>query len=283
MTTLDLVLRAARAALITTLALEPEVAALEAAVLLGQVLNQSRAYLLAHPEMELDDASLTPFATLLQRRLHGEPIAYLLGQREFYGFEFSVTPDVLIPRPETELLVELALERIPPDQALQVLDLGTGSGAIALSIAKLRPQAQITAVDCAPGALSIARHNALRLGCTSIKILESDWFSALDITHPFDLIVSNPPYIAIGDPHLTRGDVKSEPALALLGGIEGLDAIRHIVFKARSYLRDSGCLLFEHGYDQGAACREILHSHGWQQIASYADLSGWDRVSGGTR
>jgi len=275
-------LRAGRGRLVLALGLEPSVAGLEAQVLLGHVLNRPRAYLLAHPEATVSAADQAQFETLLTRRERGEPIAYLTGQREFYGLAFLVTPDVLIPRPETELLVELALEQIPNDTPMRILDLGTGSGAIALSIAKQRPQAQITAVDRSPGALTVAKQNAARLGCTNVEFIESDWFAALDATNPFDLIVSNPPYIATGDPHLVQGDVKSEPPMALVSGIDGLDAIRHIAHRARSHLRESGYLLFEHGYDQGETCRAVLQKHGWRYIASYVDLAGWDRVSGGT-
>lgn len=278
-----MVLRDARHRLSAALSLDPDVAGLEANILLGHALKKSRAYLLAHPEVELDDASLATFTTLLNRRLNGEPIAYILGQREFYGLEFRVTPDVLIPRPETELLVDLALARIPADSAQRILDLGTGSGAIALSIAKQRPLAQITAVDKSPSAIDVAKRNATQLGCSNVSFIESDWFTALDTATSFDLIVSNPPYIAAADPHLIQGDVKSEPRAALVSGIDGLDAIHHIALLARSYLRESGHLLFEHGYDQGEACRQILQSNGWKQIVSFADLAGLDRVSGGIR
>lgn len=280
--TLGIALRAARDRLVQALGLDPSVAGLEAQVLLGHVLNQPRAYLMAHPEAALSDASQAQFEALLTRRECGEPIAYLTGQREFYGLSFLVTPDVLIPRPETELLVELALEHIPQDTPIRILDLGTGSGAIALSIAKQRPQAQITAVDRSPSTLTVARQNAARLGCANVEFIESDWFAALDATNPFDLIVANPPYIAADDPHLVLGDVKSEPPMALVSGIDGLDAIRHIAHRGRGYLRESGHLLFEHGYDQGASCREVLQEHGWRYIASYADLAGRDRVCGGT-
>lgn len=282
MTALGLVQRNARAQLIAALALEPPVAGLEANLLLGHALHKSRAYLLANPDQAIDGANLARFTVMLQRRLNGEPIAYILGQREFYGLEFSVTPDVLIPRPETELLVELALERIPLDRPARVLDLGTGSGAIALSIAIHRPLARITAVDKSAAAIIVAQRNATRFGLTNVNLIESDWFTALDVTNPFDLIVSNPPYIAAADPHLTQGDVKSEPSTALVSGADGLDAIRHIAFTARSYLRGCGHLLFEHGYDQGAACREILHSNNWRQIASYADIANWERVCVGS-
>jgi release factor glutamine methyltransferase len=278
---LGTVLRSARCQLELALGLDASVAGLEAQVLLGHVLKQSRAYLLAHLDSTLPDSNRAQFEALLTRRAQGEPIAYLTGQREFYGLPFLVTPAVLIPRPETELLVDLALQQIPHATPVHILDLGTGSGAIAISIAKQRPRAQVTAVDCSPDALSVARQNAAHLHCSNVQFIQSDWFAALNTAHPFDLIVSNPPYIAQADPHLLLGDLKSEPALALVGGLDGLAAIRHIASTAKSHLRQTGHLLFEHGYDQGASCREILQTHGWRKIASYIDLAGCDRISGG--
>lgn len=281
MTTLGAALRVARSRLVDALGLDSSVAGLEAQVLLSHVLKRARAHLLTYPEAALSDANLAQFEALLARRALGEPIAYLTGLREFYGLEFFVTPDVLIPRPETELLVELALEHIPHDTPARVLDLGTGSGAIAISIAQQRPLAQITAVDRSRSALDIAQKNAARLGCANIRFVESDWFAALDPENPFDLIASNPPYIAIADPHLVQGDVKSEPITALVSGPDGLDAIRHIADVARAYLQVSGHLFLEHGHDQGIACREILQRHAWKRIRSYQDLAGLDRISGG--
>lgn len=276
-------LRAARSRLVQALGLDPRVAGLEAQVLLGHVLKQPRAYLLAHPEAALTDANQTQFEALLTRRERGEPIAYLTGQREFYGLEFLVTPDVLIPRPETELLIELALEHIPHDTPMRILDLGTGSGAIALTLAKLRPQAQITAVDVSPQALAIARQNAARLGTSNIRFIESSWFSSLDKSSRFELIVTNPPYVAENDPHLAQGDVRFEPTMALTAGAEGLDAIRHIAQASLHFLTVSGRLLFEHGYDQETLSRDLLHSLGYADIACYADLGGQPRVSGGKK
>jgi len=217
----------------------------------------------------------------LQRRLSGEPIAYILGQREFYGLEFTVSPAVLIPRPETELLVELALERIPTRQPTQVLDLGTGSGAIAVTLAKLRPQALVTAVDVSPDALAIARHNAERLGISNVRFIASDWFQGLAAHDRFELIVANPPYIAEDDPHLQQGDVRFEPNSALQSGAEGLDAIRLIAREARRFLSPNGWLLFEHGFDQPGACADILASFGYANIHCQRDLAGQPRVSSG--
>ncbi|OFZ70653.1 MAG: protein-(glutamine-N5) methyltransferase, release factor-specific [Betaproteobacteria bacterium RBG_16_58_11] len=269
--------------MVQALGLDPSVAGLEAQVLLGHVLNQARAYLLAHPEAALTDANHTQFEALLTRRERGEPIAYLTGQREFYGLKFLVTPDVLIPRPETELLVELALEHIPHDTPMRILDLGTGSGAIAITLAKLRPQAQITAVDVSPQALAIARQNAARVGTPNIRFVGSNWFSGLDESSRFDLIVANPPYVAENDPHLSQGDVRYEPIMALTAGAEGLDAIRHIAQASLSFLQVGGRLLFEHGYDQEALSRDLLHSLGYEDIACYPDISGQPRVTDGKK
>jgi len=282
-TTLGVALRDARSRLMAALALEPDIAALEAHVLLGHAMNKARAYLLAHPEAELDCNNRAAFDALLQRRLSGEPIAYILGQREFYGFEFSVTPAVLIPRPETELLVELALECIPPQQPMQILDLGTGSGAIAVTLAKLRPQALITAVDVSPDALAIARQNAARLRTDNIRFIASDWFQALDPTSQFDLIIANPPYIAANDPHLQQGDVRFEPLNALQSGADGLDAIRRIAQESQRFLTPNGQLMFEHGYNQQEACANILASFAYANINCQRDLAKQPRVSSGKK
>ena len=283
MSTLGIALRAARSRLVSALALEPPVAALEAHVLLGHALHQSRAYLLAHAEAALDDNHQTVFEALLQRRLCGEPIAYILGRREFYGLEFNVSPAVLIPRPETELLVEHALEHIPSQQPLQILDLGTGSGAIAITLAKLRPQALVTAVDISPEALAVAQQNATHLEVRNIHFIESDWFQALDLCSQFDLIVANPPYIAANDPHLQQGDVSFEPIGALHSGADGMDAIRLIAQESRRFLSPNGWLLFEHGFNQQQACADTLASLGYANISCQRDLAGQARVSSGKK
>ena len=281
--TLGIALRDTRRQLITALVLEPDVAALEAYVLLGHVLNKPRAYLLAHPEVQLSHTAYLQFAALLARRLQGEPIAYLIGQREFYGLAFTVTPDVLIPRPETELLVELALERIPPDQPVRVLDLGTGSGAIAITLAKHRPRAHITALDISSCALNIARANATRHQTDHVTFIESDWFTALPDTSCFDLIVANPPYVAENDLHLLQRDVRFEPAVALRSGPDGLNAIRQIGRFSIHYLNVSAYLLFEHGYDQQDACAAILASQGFSGVICHLDMGGRPRVSLGKK
>jgi len=219
---------------------------------------------------------------LIERRRKGEPVAYLTGRREFWSLELTVTPDVLIPRPETELLVEQALVRIPPDATRRIADLGTGSGAIALAIASERPHCRVTATDASPAALAVARGNARRLGIGNVEFREGEWFAPLaGLT--FDLIVSNPPYIATADPHLMQGDVRFEPRAALVSGGDGLDAIRLIAVQASAHLQHGGWLLLEHGYDQAAAVRAILGTNGLTDITSVADLAGHARVTAGRR
>jgi release factor glutamine methyltransferase len=215
----------------------------------------------------------------VERRAAGEPIAYLTGNCEFYGLEFRVTPAVLIPRPETELLVDLALERLPVEGRARVLDLGTGSGCIAVSLGRQRPRMEVWAADAVPAALEVARDNALRLGAT-VRFVRSDWLADL-AGERFDLILSNPPYVAAGDPHLSRGDLRFEPASALVAGEDGLNDIRRIVAAAPAHLAPGGWLLFEHGYDQAQRCRALLTAAGFGQVTSWRDLAGIERVSGG--
>jgi release factor glutamine methyltransferase len=217
---------------------------------------------------------------MLQRRLQGEPIAYILGEREFFGLSLKVTPATLIPRPETELLVELALQRIPVHGHFRVLDLGTGSGAIAISIAKNRPDANVVAVDASEAALQVARENAQRLGVANTSFLQSEWFSELG-GQRYDLIISNPPYVAAGDVHLSQGDVRFEPVSALASGADGLDDIRRIAGQAGDFLEPGGRLLLEHGYDQAAQVRDLLTKNGFLEVFSAKDIAGIDRVSGG--
>ena len=250
-------------------------------MLLERLLGKTRVWLIAHADEAAGAEAEQAFAALAGRRRQGEPIAYILGEREFYGLEFRVAPAVLIPRPETELLVELALARIPESAAVRVLDLGTGSGAIAVALAKQRPQARLTAVDVDYAALSIARANARRHR-VSVRFFCGDWFGALS-GETFDLIVSNPPYVAAEDPHLVMGDVRFEPQRALVGGADGLDCIRAIVANAGAHLRPGAWLLFEHGYDQAEACRALLEAEGYREVQSWPDLAGIPRVSGGIR
>jgi release factor glutamine methyltransferase len=216
---------------------------------------------------------------LVRRRLAGEPIAYIVGEREFYGLTFQVTPDVLIPRPETELLVELALDRLQDGD--NVLDLGTGSGAIAIAIAHACTGANLTAVDASAAALAVAESNA-RLHGVTVRFLQSDWYGALGNEH-FNLIVSNPPYIANGDPHLSQGDLRFEPADALTDHADGLSALRTIINGAIERLTPGGWLLMEHGYDQSAAVRALLASSGFAEVQSWTDLASIERVTGGRK
>lgn len=279
------------ARLVETLEIEAATARIEIQSLLQQVLGVARSYLLAHPEQRLNTVQQAAYDGLLHRRQQNEPIAYILGEREFFGLIFKTTPDTLIPRPDTELLVELALQHIPSSplagegdcqagRGCRVLDLGTGSGAIALSIAHMRPDTEVIAVDASAPALAVARENAQRLGITNASFLQSDWFAALH-GQSFDLIVSNPPYIAAGDVHLKEGDVRFEPLSALVSGADGLDDIRLIVGQAGDFLENQGWLLLEHGYDQGGAVRDLLQQNGLSEVFSAKDIAGIERVSGG--
>ncbi len=260
--------------------LEYSSARIEVQCLLQSVLQVNRAWLLTHPEQSLDADQHARYMALLERRMAGEPVAYLLGEREFYGLLFNVTPATLIPRPETELLVDLALQRIPRQGACRVLDLGTGSGAIALSIAHARPDAEVVAVDASAAALEVAQHNAQRLQLDNVRLLHSDWYGALP-DERFDLIVSNPPYIAADDIHLTRGDVRFEPPAALVSEAHGLGDIECICAQAKAHLHPLGWLLFEHGHDQAVQARALLQHHAFEEVFSARDLAGIERVSGG--
>ena len=266
--------------LAATLNLDSSSARIEVQCLLQAVLQVNRAYLLAHPEQSLGDEQAKVFSALYERRLNGEPIAYLLGEREFYGLIFKVSPATLIPRPETELLVELALQRIPQQGAFDVLDLGTGSGAIALSIAHARPDATVVAVDASQDALQVARENAQRLNTKNVKLLHSDWFAALGGKR-FDLIAANPPYIAAHDPHPEQGDLRFEPRSALVSGTDGLQDIRRICAQAKAHLKPGGWLLLEHGYNQAERVRGLLQEENFSGLFSAHDLAGLERVSGG--
>src|SRR6185312_16484769 len=253
----------------------------EATLLLAHTLNVSRAWLVAHGVDAVDEEQAATFDAMIARRARGEPVAYLTGTRGFHALELHVTPDVLIPRPETELLVELALQRIPVETECRIADLGTGSGAVALAIAHVRPLARVTATDASEAALDVARHNAQRLGLRNVEFAQGNWCAALGDARDFDLIVSNPPYIAENDPHLREGDLRFEPPAALASGAEGLDAIRTIVRDARARLREGGGLLFEHGRDQGEAVRVLLTQSGYGEVFTARDLEGRERVSGG--
>lgn len=273
MTTVAAALAAARAKL----------PANEARLLLGHVLEKPAAWLLAHDDAILDEHALLAFASLAARRAGGEPVAYLLGRREFFGRDFEVSPAVLIPRPETELLVEIALEKVGSGDTAagvaRILDLGTGSGCIAITLALQHPAARVTAVDASAAALAVARKNAQRLDA-QVRWLQSDWFEAL-AGERFDLIVANPPYIAETDPHLALGDLRHEPATALASGTEGLDALRRIIAAAPAHLAPGGEILLEHGYDQALAVRDLLISSGLGDVAQSRDLAGIVRVTRG--
>ncbi len=249
----------------------------EGRLLLQHALGATAAELAAHPERTLGNELLTSYVALVARRAAGEPIAYVTGRREFFGREFVVSPAVLIPRPETELLVEVGMGRLRGQQCPRVLDLGTGSGCVAITLV-LEVAAEVMAVDVSADALAVARGNAERLGAR-VEFVESDWFSAID--GDFDLIVANPPYVADGDGHLLEGDLRFEPSLALACGADGLSAIRRIVDDARRHLAPGGWLFFEHGYDQAAAARELLAVAGFGDIEQHRDLAGIVRVSGG--
>jgi release factor glutamine methyltransferase len=255
----------------------------DAQVLLAHVLGVGRAWLAAHATDALPPASIERFGALARRRRDGEPVAYLVGSREFWGLPFAVDPSVLIPRPETETLVACALQRLPRERPVRVLDLGTGSGAIALALAHERPDADIVATDCSAEALAVARANAQRMKLANVRWLQSDWYRQLaDRDGRFDLIASNPPYVAAADPHLREGDVRFEPQCALRAGADGLDALRVIVAGARERLVAGGHLVVEHGYDQAEAVRELLRAAGFTALESRRDLAGIRRVAAGT-
>jgi len=252
--------------------------AVEARLLLAASLGVDRAWLLAHPDDPLDDACSARARELFRRRRAGEPVAYIVGAREFYGLPLEITPAVLIPRPETELLVDLAL-RHAAGGARRALDLGTGSGAIAVALARSAPALEVWAAEASPAALAVACRNAAR-HAPQVHIVQSDWFASLGAER-FDLIVSNPPYVAAGDPHLEQGDVRFEPRSALVGGADGLDCIRRIVGEARDHLAAGGWLAVEHGHDQAARCRALLAEHGYADVSSMPDLAGIARVTAG--
>ncbi|MGW8389773.1 peptide chain release factor N(5)-glutamine methyltransferase [Pseudoduganella sp. HUAS MS19] len=248
-------------------------------ILVCHALGIGRTALITQSDRVLNAEEAARVAALLQRRHDGEPVAYIVGQREFFGLAFETTPAVLIPRPDTELLVELALVRLPPRG--KVLDMGTGSGAIAVAIAHSRPDAGVTALDVSQEALAVARRNAQRNGA-NVRFLHSDWYAAVE-GEQFDLIVSNPPYIADGDRHLSEGDLRFEPSGALTDFADGLSALRTIISGAQAKLAPGSWLLMEHGYDQPAAVRELLLSSGYTEVQSWQDLAGIERVSGGRR
>jgi release factor glutamine methyltransferase len=264
-------------------ALPHATAELEAALLLCHLLAQPRSYLYAWPERRLAQREYEAFLRLLERRLAGEPIAHIVAEREFWSLPLKVTPDTLIPRPETELLVELSLQLVQSIQAPRIADLGTGSGAIALALASERPDAVLHATDRSESALAVARENARRLGFTQISCFPGDWCSALPAGTSYHLIVSNPPYIEQDDPHLQRGDLPGEPLTALVSGHDGLRDIRLLAQQTHARLEPGGWLLLEHGYRQADSVRQILAAAGYIDTTTHEDLAGRPRATEGRR
>ncbi len=251
---------------------------LDAEVLIMHVCGFDRSGLITHGHSVLTDDQQHRLEKLLVRRRQGEPIAYITGTREFWSLEFNVSPATLIPRPETELLVEMALAHVPPDAEWTIADLGAGCGAIALALAKERPHCRVIATDISPQALDVARSNAMKFGLTNVDFREGNWFEPLS-GMKLDMMVSNPPYVRANDPHLEQGDVRFEPVQALAAGPEGLDAIRQIALSAREHLNPAAWLLFEHGWDQAAAIGQLLHRLSYRNIVCYPDLGGRDRIT----
>lgn len=258
-------------------------ASLDAELLLAHVLHKSRAWLYTWPEHKLDEKQAEQFNRLVQRRAHGEPVAHLIGRQAFWSLSLQVTADTLIPRPETELLVEKALERIPQSTNWRIADLGTGSGAIALALAKERPTCQLIASDKSKAALKVAKENARLNQVENVEFRHGDWLAALEDISLFDMIVSNPPYIKSDDPHLQQGDVRFEPTGALQAGTQGLDDLQRIIEDALPHLKPGGWLLLEHGYDQKATVTLLLQQAGYEQVEDYPDLADQPRVAAGCK
>ncbi len=251
---------------------------LDAEVLLAFVLEKNRSYLRAWNDKTLDSQTISKFETLISKRKNGIPIAYLTGIREFWSRDFCVSADVLIPRPDTEILIEQCLMQIPQNAHFTILDLGTGSGIIAVTLAAERLNANVFAVDASAAALKIAKKNGQKHNCQNVKFILSDWFSNVPKIE-FDLIVSNPPYIPFDDEHLTQGDVRFEPKSALIAAENGLSDIKKIATEAKKYLKSGGQLWFEHGYNQAESVQKILNNLPYSDIHTFTDLAGQDRVT----
>ena len=249
-------------------------------VLLCEVLKVKKAFLYTHPEQRLTEAQLTNYQKLINLRSQGIPVAYLTGHKEFWSLNLQVSPATLIPRADTEILVEQTLGKLKNKKNAKILELGTGSGAIAIAIAKMRPDVTITACDICEEALAIARNNAKLLAVDNINFILSDWFTNIS-TNGFDAIISNPPYIAADDPHLSQGDIKFEPSRALVSGNDGLESLKHIISYSKKFLATDGFIILEHGYDQRNDVEKLLKLHGFQNIICFKDLGGNDRVSYG--
>ena len=247
---------------------------MDAEILLMHALGVNRSYLRAWPERAITSNALARFEGGVGQRMEGHPIAYLIGEREFWSRSFIVTPGVLIPRPASELLIEHALRLLQDQQPAELLDLGTGSGILGITLAAERPKISVTAIDQSAEALKIARQNAERIAPNNIRFILSDWLEACDPRKPFDLIISNPPYISDQDPHLTQGDLRFEPRTALASGEDGLDDLRIIIREAKNYLKPQGSLLLEHGYRQAPAVARLLQQFGYRDITQAKDLEG---------
>jgi len=264
------------------LLVESDSAALDSEVLLAHALQKDRSYFRAWPEKTLTAEELRIFNLLVEKRIAGTPVSYLTEEREFWSRPFKTSPDVLIPRPDTELLIDIVLHKFKPKQALTILDLGTGSGAISITLALELDNAQVTAVDFSQEALSIAQHNAVQHTVSNIQFIHSDWFNDVP-NEAFDLIVSNPPYIDCNDPHLREGDVRFEPHSALVAEQNGFSDIEHITKNAMSFLKPNGILLFEHGYQQGKQVQILLNSSGFKATEQFQDLQGHTRATLGVK
>ena len=261
----------------------PQVPRAEVRMLVSQVLKRSSAWLVAHDDEALSHNDQAQITALAARRATGEPIAYLLGERDFYSRTFRCSPAALIPRPETEHLVEHVLTLVESHVKSEILDVGTGTGCIALTLALELPNAKITALDVSPDALALARENATILGGSNVEFIQSDWFTAVATDAKFDLIVSNPPYIVPGDHHLTEGDLRFEPRIALADALDGLESYRQLASGALLHLKAGGWLVVEHGFDQGESVPALMRVNGFQEVSTHFDLAGHPRVTAGRK